>query len=293
LKAILKNLLLSFLTAGFFVSVNAQILNVQSEIQDYDQWCWAASSQCILAYYGFPEQQCTIAEYARETATFNNFGAVNCCTDATQGCNYWDYNYGYTGSIQDLLVHFGNIQNTGIASALTPSEITTELQNNRLFVIRWGWSTGGGHFLVGYGINGNNLYYMNPWFGEGLKISTIAYVDSGVGGTGTSTATHIWTHTNEITSNVSGIAGLSSSHPCLLYPNPTQDIVTIKGLEENKSYHLEIINLSGQKILSKEIQSDNYGNTALEIKNLEKGTYLTKLTSINGSQLPVQKLILY
>lgn len=284
---------LSILTMSISISVNAQILNVQSEIQDYDQWCWAASSQCILAYYGFPEQQCTIAEYTRETATFQSFGTVNCCTDATQGCDNWDYNYGYTGSIQDILIHFGNIQNTGIANPLTPSEITTELQNNRLFVIRWGWSTGGGHFLVGYGISGNNLYYMNPWFGEGLKISTIAYVDSGVGGTGTSTATHTWTHTNEITSNVSGIAGLNNSQPFILFPNPAQDFITIKDLEVNKTFHLEIMNLLGQKILSKEIQPDNSGSSILDIRNLSKGTYLIKLISPDTYFTSVQKLLLF
>jgi hypothetical protein len=292
LNSIKKISLLFLLTLVLSNPSSAQILNVQSEIQDYDQWCWAASSQCILAYYGFTQSQCAIAEYTRENATFQSFGTVNCCTDATQGCNNWNYNYGYTGSIQEILIHFGNLQNTGMANPLTPAEITSELQNNRLFVIRWGWSTGGGHFLVGYGINGNNLYYMNPWFGEGLKISTINYVDSGSGGAGTTTATHTWTHTNEITSNVSGIPGLNSSQPFRLYPNPAQDKITITGLENNKTWHLEIINLLGQTLLSEEPHTDTSGTILLEIPDLPKGTYLLKISSPGLNYSRIQKLII-
>lgn len=66
-----------------------------------------------------------------------------------KGCNYWNYNYGDKGSIQDILVYFGKLQNVGVAAALTQAEIQTELSNNRLFVIRWGWTAGGGHFVVG------------------------------------------------------------------------------------------------------------------------------------------------
>jgi len=152
-----KLLLFSALQTFLFFSVIAQVLNVNNNEQLYNQWCWAASSKTVLDYYGFVNQQCDIAEWVRTTATFHNYGSVNCCTDATQGCNYWNYNYGSEGSIQDILIHFGNLQNTGVANALTLTEITTEIQNNRLFVIRWGWSTGGGHFIVGHGISGNNI----------------------------------------------------------------------------------------------------------------------------------------
>src|SRR6185312_3878272 len=164
----MKKLLTTLTLCSCFVFLGtAQVLNVGNNEQEYNEWCWAGSSKTILDYYGFTQQQCDIAEYTRQTATFNNFGSVPCCTDATQGCNYWNYNYGSAGSIQDILVHFGNKQNTGVATSLTMAEITTEIQNNHLFVIRWGWSTGGGHFIVGHGISGNNIYFMNPWFGEG------------------------------------------------------------------------------------------------------------------------------
>ena len=62
------------------------------------------------------------------------------------------------------------------------------MQNNRLFIIRWGWTSGGGHFLVGHGISGENIYYMNPWYGEGKKVATYEWVKSD--------PSHTWTHTN-------------------------------------------------------------------------------------------------
>jgi len=168
----------------------AQVLNVTEITQEQNQWCWAGVSACALDYYGTPTEQCVIAEYTRTVATWHDFGPVNCCTSATQGCNYWNYNWGYAGSIQDILVHFASITNNGVGSPLSMAVITSEVTHNRPFIIRWGWTSGGGHFLVGHGLTGDMLYYMNPWYGEGLKISSYAWV--------VSAPDHTWTHTNQL-----------------------------------------------------------------------------------------------
>ena len=168
----------------------AQILNVPVRIQEQDQWCWAGSTAATLAYYGHNVAQCTIAEYTRTVCTWHNFGVVNCCVDPSQGCNYWNYNWGYAGSMQDILVHWG-VGNYGYGSSLSISQIQSELGAGRPFIFRWGWWTGGGHFLVGHGLSGNMLYYMDPWFGEGAKIANydwVVYADN-----------HTWTHTNIMT----------------------------------------------------------------------------------------------
>lgn len=182
-----------------FVSVNqlkAQVLNVSEITQEQDQWCWAGVSSCILDYYCTPTSQCTIAEYTRTVETFYDvyLGYTNCCTSPSS-CNNWNYGFGGPGSIQDILVHFANISNDGLESLLSQAEITSDILDNRVFVIRWGYNSGGGHFVLGHGLVGNNLYYMDPWYGEGLMIADYSWVCSG--------DDHNWTHTNRLTSSPS------------------------------------------------------------------------------------------
>lgn len=82
-------------------------------------------------------------------------------------------------------------------SAISLSQIKTEISKDRPFVIRWAWKTGGGHFVVGHGVNSNDVYYMNPWIGEDLHISNYNWL--------VNDRTHTWTHTNMITSNLNAI----------------------------------------------------------------------------------------
>jgi hypothetical protein len=281
-----KLLLFSAIQTFLFFSVEAQVLNVNNTEQLYDQWCWAGISKTVLDYYGFFKQQCDIAEWVRTTATFHNFGSVNCCTNANQGCNYWNYNYGYAGSIQEILIHFGSLQNIGVANALTLTEITTEIQNNRLFVIRWGWSTGGGHFIVGHGISGNNIYFMNPWFGEGLHIGTYNFMLSGVDNT--STATHTWTHTNKITSIVSAVNEAGDEETISVYPNPFCSETTLQSDKVFKDATLTIYNLYGQTV--KQIKNISGQTITLYRDNLPGGLYFINLTQ--GNKTFTDKLVI-
>jgi hypothetical protein len=173
------------------VSLTAQILNVPLVIQEQTNWCWDATSKCVLDYFGFINTQCTIAEYTRTVATWHSFGTTNCCVNANLGCNYWNYNWGYPGSIADILVHFGNLYVNNMSTYLSTSQIQTEMTAGRPFIFRWGWYSGGGHFLVGYGISGSDLYYMNPLPGYGYEISNYNWVvDDG--------SSHTWTHTQTL-----------------------------------------------------------------------------------------------
>lgn len=272
----MKKILLLIASCCLAVSMTAQVLNVNQIEQEQDQWCWSASSKTILDYYGFVKKQCEIAEWVRNTATFHNFGTTNCCTSASKGCNYWNYNYNEKGSIQDILVYFGNLQNTGVAAALTQTEIQTELSKNRLFVIRWGWSAGGGHFIVGHGISGSNVYYMNPWFGEGKKIGTYSWVKQGAASGGD---THTWTHTNKITSNVvSGVDPVEVT-AVYCYPNPVASALTIEGLLQNKPVKVEITDMLGKVCISRELIPSS-DRTVIETTGLSKGIYLLKLNSV-------------
>ncbi len=148
-----------FLTINLF----PQYLNVPKVTQEQSQWCWAGSSASVLGYYGNTISQCTIADYARQNATWHNFGSVNCCTNPSGECNYWNYNWGFAGSMQDILIHWG-VNNYGVDYALSIPTVKSELIAKRPFIFRWGWTSGGGHFLVGHGFSASDsmFSYMNP-----------------------------------------------------------------------------------------------------------------------------------
>ena len=280
----MKNIILLISACCLSLCSKAQVLNVNQIEQEQDQWCWAASTKDVLDYYGFSKKQCEIAEWVRTTATFYNFGSTNCCTNASKGCNYWNYNYNEKGSMQDILIHFGNLQNTGVAAALTQTEIQTELSNNRLFIIRWGWSQGGGHFIVGHGISGSNVYYMNPWFGEGKKIATHSWMKKGAASGGD---THTWTHTNKITSTVTGINQQEAAN-MHYYPNPANASLTIEGLKQDKPVKLEILDMLGKVCISREFIPSS-DKTIIETGSLNRGMYILKLYTASLST--EQKLI--
>lgn len=171
-------------------TIFGQVLDVPEVIQEQSQWCWAAVSKNVLSYYGHDNEQCEIAEYTRTVATWHDFGQVNCCENPNLGCNYWNYNWGYTGSIADILNHFSGIETNNIGSKLTLAQIENELINGKPFIFRWGFTSGGGHFLVGHGLTGNAMHYMDPWFGQGHMIADYDWV--------VSSQTHSWTHTQKM-----------------------------------------------------------------------------------------------
>ena len=62
--------------------------------------------------------------------------------------------------------------------------------------MRFGWTSGGGHFLDGFGHdnNGQYLHYMDPWPGNGYTLSLYSWV--------VSASNHNWTDTLEITTTL-------------------------------------------------------------------------------------------
>ena len=276
---------IAILIAG--VSSQAQVLTVSLVTQEQNQWCWAGCTKCILNYYGYPIEQCAIAEYARESITWTSFGTTNCCTDASKGCNYWNYIGGSKGSIQDILQHFDTIMNNYPNTALTVAQITSEIKANHLFVERWGWTTGGGHFVVGHGIDssgGNvNVYYMNPWPGEGLHVGTYDWNLSGINTMGD----HVWDWTTVITSLPKKLAvnNISlTSTDIRIYPNPSTGSVSVKAEAGNE---IDILNDIGQLVYHTSLPNNS---TQLNLGNLPKGIYITRVSS--GTETKLGKLVL-
>jgi len=251
----------------FSLKINCQVLNVQQVIQEHDQWCWAAVSKCIINYYGYSVSQCQVAEYTRLNATWHDFGSYNCCTNPNMGCNYWNYNYGATGSIENILEHW-NIQNYGVANALLTYEIFQEISAHHPFLIRWGWTSGGGHFVVGHGLSGNTLYYMNPWPGEGLKMADYSWV--------VSSNEHTWTHTNVITTYHSAInEDVEALNTINIYPNPAEEILNINN-NSGSAIVCHIKTITGQTLSTFTLENEK---ESIDLHSLDKGFYFLVIES--------------
>lgn len=175
----------NFLIAIFILlSANLKadrILNLNTQEQQFNQWCWAGSSKSILDYRGTYVHQCNIAEYMRQTG--GALGSVNCCVQG-HSCNLPQDLFGSAG-IEGIMHHWGR-NTTSYYDYLNIDYARSLIDNGNPFVVRWGWHNGGGHFVVGYGMQGNSLYFMDPWFGEGKKYANYNWVVNNTSGS--------WTH---------------------------------------------------------------------------------------------------
>jgi Peptidase_C39 like family len=171
----------------------SKTLNIHLITQEHSEWCWAGASKAVLSFYKKTPSQCRIVNWA--------FGINYAC-----GNNYFNWNsqanqpnsmYGDNGSVQDILNAWG-VPNTALSNYLSWAHVVSDIGANRPFVMRYGWTNGGGHIVVGRGyetVNGvNYLYIMNPWPGEGMTYGTY---DSTV-----SDYDHQWTNTQRM--NISG-----------------------------------------------------------------------------------------
>jgi len=182
---ILMIVMVSFLL-GTDLQAQGNYLNVSERSQEHSNWCWAGVSQCILYFKGSYPSQCSIVNYA--------WGRNDCCGNYnfnwSHSCNQPNGMYGGNGTIEDILSNWG-LNSYGGYYYLYWSTCKTEVDNSRPFVMRFGWTGGGGHFLCcyGYWVSGgtNYLGYMDPWPGEGYTWSTYNYV--------VSSSDHNWTHT--------------------------------------------------------------------------------------------------
>jgi hypothetical protein len=157
--------------------------------QEHSQWCWAGSSKAVLSFYNQNPSQCQIVNWA--------FGLNYACGNGTFNWNSYanqpNNMYGSGGSVQNILSHWG-VPNSAINSYLSWSSVVSDINANRPFVIRYGWTGGGGHIMVGRGYetsNGTNyVYIMNPWPGEGQTYRTYA--------SAVSASDHRWTHSQRM-----------------------------------------------------------------------------------------------
>jgi hypothetical protein len=187
----LKRLIFGAAVALSLPSAFAQYrqLNVPLVTQEHSEWCWAGSSKAVLNYYSRTPSQCQIVNWA--------YGLNYACGNTTFNWNSYANRpnslYGTSGSVQNILSAWG-VPNSGYNYASSWNSVMWDINANRPFVIRYAWTNGGGHIMVGTGYetwNGTNyVYIMNPWPGEGDTYSTYSEA--------VSSYDHNWTHTERM-----------------------------------------------------------------------------------------------
>ena len=126
-RSLLQTYIQALIFIAFFLQTpaSAKVLYLPAEIQMYSEWCWAAVTGSILAYYDHERSQCEIAEFTRQNAEWFDYGDVDCCSDAYAGCNNANKNWGDPGSMRAILNNWG-INNEGYNSYRSKAHIENE-----------------------------------------------------------------------------------------------------------------------------------------------------------------------
>jgi hypothetical protein len=154
-------------------ALNLTGISVPTVYQDHSNWCWAASCQCVLDYYGSTPGQCTMANYI--------FSRSDCCGVSTFYWNHACNSGGTANNMQSVLNNWG----TGASidwDYLTWGEVYYETAIlERPFIIgRNGHATVGSNaIMVGNNPPAFYIHVMDPWPGEGQGLYLIGYYQSG------------------------------------------------------------------------------------------------------------------
>jgi hypothetical protein len=151
----------------FSLNCFGEELPITPHQQLQDQWCWTACSESVLNYYGSAAQQCQMANYA--------FGQTNCCNNVVWPngtgplcdqrnflANWLDIIWG-SKSAQSVIKHFGKVDSSYRPWAVSASTLKDQISAKAPWIMGWKWTDEGGHVLLGYGLSGTMVSYMDPW----------------------------------------------------------------------------------------------------------------------------------
>ena len=150
-------------------------LNFNMQPQQQSNWCWAATSTSVAAYWdpATTWTQCGVAN--------GELGRADCCGAGASGaCNV----YGFLDTSLTRVGHFDHI----VGGTATVSQVSTEIDGSRPVGVRTAWSGGGAHFLCIIGYLPGNFYGVDdPIYGKSdVSESTFKTAYQGSGS---------WTHT--------------------------------------------------------------------------------------------------
>jgi len=108
--------------------------------QEQSLWCWAATEQMVLEFFGVARSQATLAYDLSYLNCWSypdscNFGS---CFDLTR--------YGFSYRTKNVL-ECGNLTPMG-DSPLTFGELQSQFKGNQPVAFAWSWTAGGGHEMV-------------------------------------------------------------------------------------------------------------------------------------------------
>lgn len=119
-------------------SIKAGMLQVPLIPQQTNSWCWAASGQMTMKYFGYNVSQCKQASYQ-----FGQPSSTNCCASPTPGLCI-------SGGIVEI-GHYGFTSNQlGGNSALSVSQVAGQIGSGRPWILNPN-GPGFGHVTVGVG----------------------------------------------------------------------------------------------------------------------------------------------
>ena len=143
-------------------------------VQEQSLWCWAATSKTVIKWHtGSTPSQCQVVKWGKSSST---------CPNTT----------GYFGVDVSRALTQGGVGGIGYTtSTMSFTAVRSEIDMNRLVLIRWGWDSGSGHMLVlrGYNTTGSAFSYIDPMKSVYQSASRAWILDRGSG-----TSHHVWTH---------------------------------------------------------------------------------------------------
>jgi len=66
----MKKISLLFLVLFLTINTYCQVLSAPLKTHQETNWYWAATTECVLEYYGYPTPECVIAEYTRTSSFY-------------------------------------------------------------------------------------------------------------------------------------------------------------------------------------------------------------------------------
>lgn len=300
-------LALSYTATAQTVS-DAHTLSITPYQQEQSQWCWAATTRMVDWSYSSvtPPSQCSIVNAANNTCDgwFNvccgelNGSRPSACTDPL-GSNYPNSMYGCNGSLSWLLNNYAGA-NTTYSSSLAYSTVSSNLANKKMMVARWGWTSGGGHFVVIYGnymLNTTqHVSYANP--GSASKVTeTYAYFKSNASRTWThsiamngGTARRVTKPTTSTPTPVSLNNDAALARNVKVYPNPSDGSFQLVRQEDVASPAKVTITNALGAVVYETVLPEGQREATVELKNkLSAGLYLVNMET-NGERT-IEKLL--
>jgi hypothetical protein len=153
-------------------------LNFTMQHQQQTNWCWAATSVSVSAYFN-PATTWTQCKLVNA-----EFGRADCCTNGSStDCNRGVGSLGPYNSSSGPLTKTGNLTSCSWAAG-SKADIAREIIKGLPLCVGVYWSGGGGHALAIIGLNcGLNMVAVaDPWYGSSdwtLAAFTTAYQGTG------------------------------------------------------------------------------------------------------------------